>query len=186
MRTRIQILLGGGLLALVLAACSNGPSGSAYGGGNGAAGGQGTQGGSTAVTEVKVTTGSLGRMLVDAHGRTLYVFSSDANGASSCYGDCATNWPALTTKGSPKAGAGLMDGALGTMTRTDGSTQVTVDGHPVYTFSGDTAPGDTNGEGFGGLWFVASPTGTPLKAGGTANGSTGGNGNGGGSSHYGY
>jgi predicted lipoprotein with Yx(FWY)xxD motif len=187
MRTRIPILLGGVLFALALAACSNGPSGSGYGGGNTAAGGPGTQGGSSAAT-VKVTKGSLGPMLVDAQGRTLYVFSSDATGTSTCYGDCATTWPALTTKGAPKAGSGLMAGALGTMARTDGSTQVTIDGHPVYTFSGDTAPGDTNGEGFGGLWFVASPSGAPLKPGGSADGSTGGNGsgNGGGSTHYGY
>jgi predicted lipoprotein with Yx(FWY)xxD motif len=181
MRTRIPILLGGVLFGLVLAACSNGSGGSAYGGGNHAAGGQGAQGASTAAT-VEVTKGSLGRMLVDSQGRTLYVFSSDTSGSSRCYGDCATTWPALTTKGTPKAGAGLMAGELGTLTRTDGSTQVTVDGHPVYTFSGDTAPGDTKGEGFGGLWFVASPTGTPLKP----SGSTGGNGNGGGNSHYGY
>jgi hypothetical protein len=63
--------------------------------------------------------------------------------------------------------------------------QVTIDGHPLYTFSGDTAAGDTNGEGIGGVWFVASPDGTPLKP---SNGSSGGGGggNGGGSSHYGY
>jgi predicted lipoprotein with Yx(FWY)xxD motif len=184
----MTIPLGAVVFALVLAACSNGSGGPAYGGGNGngTAGGGGSQGTSTTAAVVKVSKGKLGQMLVDSRGQTLYVFASDAGGTSACYGDCATTWPALTTTGAPKAGAGLMAGALGTIARTDGSTQVTVDGHPVYTFSGDTAPGDTNGEGFGGLWFVASPTGTPLKPGGTTNGSTGGNANGGGNTHYGY
>jgi predicted lipoprotein with Yx(FWY)xxD motif len=179
-RTRTSIGLGGVVLALVLAACSNGSGGS--GGGGNAGGGQGSQG---AAAMVKVTKGSLGQMLVDAQGHTLYVFETDTNGTSSCYGQCASMWPALTTDGSPTAGTGLMGGALGTAARTDGSTQVTIDGHPLYTFSGDSAAGDTKGEGIGGVWFVASPTGAPLKAGSGTSGSNGGNGSGS-SPHYGY
>ncbi len=178
-RTRTLVLLGGAPLALVLAACSNGSGGSGRGGNAG--GGQVSHG---AAATIEVSKGILGQMLVDAQGHTLYVFETDTNGTSSCYGQCASMWPALMTDGSPTAGTGVMGGTLGTAARTDGSTQVTIDGHPLYTFSGDSAAGDTKGEGIGGVWFVASPTGTPLKAGSGTSGSNGGNG--GGSSHYGY
>jgi predicted lipoprotein with Yx(FWY)xxD motif len=186
-RTPIRILLGGVVSALVLAACSNGSSGgSADGGGTNAGGGKASQGASGSAM-VATSKGSLGHMLVDAQGLTLYVLETDSSGKSTCYGQCASTWPALTTSGTPQAGTGLTAGALGTMTRTDGSTQVTIDGHPLYTFSGDGAAGDTNGEGTGGVWFVASPTGTPLKpGGGSTAGGGGGGGGGNGNSHYGY
>jgi predicted lipoprotein with Yx(FWY)xxD motif len=112
---------------------------------------------------VTVHEGDLGQMLVDSQGRTLYLFLSDSGSKSTCYSDCASNWPALTTDARPTAGDGVEASMLGTTTRTDGTTQVTFDGHPLYRFAGDTAAGDTNGEGIGDVWYAVAPDGTPIK-----------------------
>ncbi len=160
-------IVAGTILALVLAACSNRSAsrGTSTAGGNGSTADQGSVGVSSGAT-VSATNGDLGRMLVDANGRTLYLFLSDNGGASTCYGDCAANWPALTVNGKASAGDGVDASLLGTAERKDGSTQVTYAGHPLYTFAGDTAAGQTNGEGIGNTWFAVSPQGTPLKGGG--------------------
>jgi predicted lipoprotein with Yx(FWY)xxD motif len=108
---------------------------------------------------------ALGTILVDGKGRTVYDFANDKNGTSTCTGACAANWlfvPAPTPL--PKSLPGVT-GGLGTTTRPDGARQLTVAGHPVYTFVGDSAPGQTNGQGVvlnGGLWTVVSPAGAPL------------------------
>jgi len=102
----------------------------------------------------------LGQILVAKNGMTLYEFASDVNGKSSCTGPCARFWPPYT--GTPKVGSGLQALLLGSTTRADGTTQVTYDGHPLYTYSGDPHPGDTNGQGvntFGALWWVVAPDG---------------------------
>jgi predicted lipoprotein with Yx(FWY)xxD motif len=107
---------------------------------------------------------------------TLYMFASDHNGKSSCSGACAKFWPPYT--GTPKASAGLNASLLGSTPRADGSTQVTYDGHPLYTYSGDPAPGDINGQGvntFGALWWVVAPSGKVVMT-STQQGSTGGGG----------
>ena len=103
----------------------------------------------------------LGSFLVDSRGMTLYIFQSDTVGVSKCGADCASAWPPLAIKTglTPTGGPGVT-GRLGVLKRSDGSLQVTYDGWPLYYFSGDTNPGDTNGQGIGGLWFVA-----PLAAG---------------------
>ena len=109
---------------------------------------------------VAAASSSLGQILVARNGMTLYMFASDKNGKSSCSGPCASFWPPYT--GTPKAGSGLDASLLGTTARADGSRQVTYDGHPLYTYSGDTAPGATNGQGqntFGALWWVVAPSG---------------------------
>jgi predicted lipoprotein with Yx(FWY)xxD motif len=96
---------------------------------------------------------------------TLYLFEKDKGTMSTCTGACAQFWPPLTTKGPAKAGTGIAAGKLGTTKRSDGSTQVTFDGHPLYYYSGDKKPGDVTGQGldtFGGLWWVLSPTGTAI------------------------
>ncbi len=108
----------------------------------------------------------LGTILVDASGRTLYLFKDDAGSDSSCYGSCETVWPPFTTNGSPVAGAGVQASLLGTTTRHDGKTQVTYDGHPLYYFAGDSTAGATNGQGikqFGAKWWVVSPAGHAVK-----------------------
>ncbi|MEA2254677.1 MAG: hypothetical protein QOG35_722 [Solirubrobacteraceae bacterium] len=126
---------------------------------------------------VKTRTTKLGKIIVDGSGRTLYMFGKDKGTKSSCSGACATAWPPLLTKGKPKAGTGATASKLGTTKRSDGTTQVTYGGHPVYRFKNDAKAGDTNGQGltaFGGVWYVVSPTGKVIKKASTS--STMGNG----------
>jgi predicted lipoprotein with Yx(FWY)xxD motif len=107
---------------------------------------------------------TLGDILVDARGMTLYTFGADTAGMSNCTEACLENWPALAVaSGDPLAGSGVA-GTLGVITRSDGMKQVTLDGMPLYTFLRDTGPGEANGEGvtaFGGLWNVVKVGGTP-------------------------
>jgi predicted lipoprotein with Yx(FWY)xxD motif len=113
------------------------------------------------------TAGSaLGQTLVDADGRTLYAFTKDKGGQSSCYDDCEVTWPALTIQGAPAAGDGVEASLLATTDRKDGSAQVTYKGMPLYQFSGDQQPGDTNGQGVGGVWFAVTPDGGLVGAAG--------------------
>ncbi|MGE5226451.1 MAG: hypothetical protein ACM3OO_06200 [Planctomycetaceae bacterium] len=114
---------------------------------------------------VDVATSPLGKVLVDQAGKTLYLFEQDTGTASTCYGDCAGNWPALTVSGKPTEGPGV-HGTLGTSARKDGAMQLTLDGHPLYTFAGDQ-PGDLNGEGLFNLWYAVSPDGKALMPSGS-------------------
>jgi len=109
--------------------------------------------------------GDLGRILVDAQGRTLYLFAKDAGGGSACSGACADDWPPLRSAGKPSAGSGLDAAKLATIPRSDGKPQITYDGHPLYLYAGDEAAGDTNGQAldaFGALWYVLAPSGTAV------------------------
>lgn len=101
----------------------------------------------------------LGTILTDGAGRTLYVFANDTDGTSSCYDDCATNWPALTVAAGedPTGGEGVT-GTLGVTDRTTGERQVTYNGMPLYYFAQDTQPGDANGQGRGDRWYVVPPS----------------------------
>ena len=110
---------------------------------------------------VELATSDLGEILVDAEGRTLYLFTRDTGPESTCEGDCASTWPPLTTDGEPTAGDGI-DAELGTTTRPDGTEQVTIAGHPLYFFANDEAAGDTNGQGIGGVWYVVGPDGEAI------------------------
>ena len=92
------------------------------------------------VSAVDTKTGSLGTFLVDAKGRTLYLWDADHGSKSSCGGACAQAWPPLTTTSTPKAGGKAKASLLGTTTRSDGSREVTYAGHPLYYFAGDTHP----------------------------------------------
>lgn len=112
---------------------------------------------------VAVETMDIGEALVDGQGMTLYVFEPDEQGESTCYDDCADNWPPLTTDGDPEAGEGTDAALLGTTERTDGTTQVTYDGWPLYHFGGDAASGDTNGQGINDVWWMVGPEGEPLR-----------------------
>jgi len=116
--------------------------------------------------EVSTTSGTLGVFLVDGQNRTLYAFDADPQGSSGCYDACATAWPPLTTSGGPTAAGEASAKKLSTATRTDGLTQVLYGGHPLYTFSEDSAPGQTTGQGLtqqGGMWWVVGVDGTPIK-----------------------
>jgi predicted lipoprotein with Yx(FWY)xxD motif len=107
----------------------------------------------------------LGTILVDSQGRTLYLFKKDVRAHSTCFRDCARDWPPLRTAGKPTAGKGTDPQLLATTTRPDGKREVTFNGHPVYLFVGDKKPGDTNGQGlnaFGGEWLVVAPAGNAV------------------------
>ncbi|HEX7039090.1 MAG TPA: hypothetical protein VF202_03135 [Trueperaceae bacterium] len=107
-----------------------------------------------------------GQYLVDQEGMSLYLFLPDAQGASTCYDDCATNWPPATVESAdalPTLGEGLDQALLATVERDDGTLQLTYNGWPLYYYIGDMASGDTNGQGLGSNWFLVSPTGEAIQ-----------------------
>jgi predicted lipoprotein with Yx(FWY)xxD motif len=114
---------------------------------------------------VGVSSTGLGDVLVDRQGRTLYLFERDSSTTSACTGACAVNWPPLRVRGTPLVGSGAKSSDVGRTARPDGISQLTYNGHPLYTFVNDKKPGDTNGEGinaFGGSWFAISPAGAKV------------------------
>ena len=116
---------------------------------------------------VNTAHSGLGKILVDSKGRTLYLFQGDKGTKSACSGACAAAWPPLPAKGKPTAGSGIKASLIGTTKRSDGTKQVTYNGHPLYLFKGDMAAGQTNGQGsaaFGALWYVLSPAGNQITA----------------------
>jgi predicted lipoprotein with Yx(FWY)xxD motif len=116
---------------------------------------------------VGVASSSLGNILVDSQGRTIYLFQQDTGTKSTCSGECAVDWPPVRVSGKPKAGSGVNASMLGTTTRTDGQPQVTYNGHPLYLFDGDSSAGDTNGQAitaFGAAWYVVSPAGNAITS----------------------
>ena len=112
-------------------------------------------------TTVELSDSDLGKILT-YESMTLYTFAPDNGGKSTCNGGCATTWPPLIAEGTPTAGNGLDGATFATATRDDGGKQVTVNGSPLYTYSGDSAPGDTNGQGIGGVWYVTGADGKPI------------------------
>ncbi len=121
----------------------------------------------TSVPIVKVRTTSLGRILVDGKGRSLYLFAVDRAGKSKCTGACAATWPPFLSAKMPKAIAGARQSLVGLTRRSDGHLQVTYHGHPLYWYKFDGSAGSTKGEGidqFGGEWFLVSPAGSSVKS----------------------
>ncbi len=92
--------------------------------------------------------------LVDGKGMTLYLFTKDTPGTSTCYDKCATAWPPLMTMGKPVAGSGVDESKFGTTTRTDDTTQVTYNGWSLYYYAKDKQPSDTNGDSIGSVWYL--------------------------------
>ncbi|HEY8914513.1 hypothetical protein [Lacisediminihabitans sp.] len=153
-------LLGAALVALALAGCaSSGTSSGAYGSG------PSSPSPATASADVAVGTTTLGKVIVDGKSMTAYLFDKDTpnSGSSACTGQCATLWPAITSKSATPQVSGIT-GKVGTITGVDGGKQVTVNGRPIYTFAQDKAPGDINGQGVGGIWYVVSPAGDEIKS----------------------
>ena len=145
------------LIALAVAAC---------GGGSAATAATPNASSGTSAT-IGVANSSLGSILVNASGRTLYLFKADSGTMSVCTGACATAWPPLLAKGTPTAGTGLTASKLGTITRPGGSHQVTYNGHPLYLFIKDTKADQTTGQGvtaFGAAWFALTPSGNQASA----------------------
>ncbi len=114
------------------------------------------QQGSGGAAVVKAGNSSLGTVLTDGNGMTLYVFTADSVNSSTCSGGCAGTWPPLLTSGAVTAGAGV-SGTLGTINRSDGTMQVTYNGLPLYRYASDSAPGDVKGQGVGNKWYAATP-----------------------------
>jgi predicted lipoprotein with Yx(FWY)xxD motif len=169
---------------VMLAAC-----GSSGGGGTNSSAPAGNSGGSSSSKSVvvKIEKTGVGSVLTNASGFTLYTFQADSGSTSNCYGSCATFWPPLLGTAHMAAGQKI-DGHFGTTTRKDGKIQVTYDGHPLYTYAGDTAPGDTKGNAInqdGGIWNVITTSKSGASGGAqpqpSASASTGGGGGG-----YGY
>jgi predicted lipoprotein with Yx(FWY)xxD motif len=158
--------------ALVLAACGSSGSSSSSGASSTPSYGAAKPSTSNAPTSsraaaaVSTKTSSLGTFLVDAKGRTLYLWDADHGSMSTCTGACAQAWPPVTTTRTPKASGAVKASLRGTTKRADGSREVTYAGHPLYTFAGDTQAGQTTGEGsngFGAPWWVVSPAGQALQ-----------------------
>ncbi|WP_242613965.1 COG4315 family predicted lipoprotein [Actinomadura roseirufa] len=124
--------------------------------------------GSTIAT---ATVGNLGQVLVDAQGRTVYLFEKDTGGTSSCFGACAGVWPPVISSGKPQAGTGAKASMLGTTKRNDGTTQVTYGGHPLYNYAPDgNVKGSAKGQAlnqFGAEWYVVSPAGKKVEKSGS-------------------
>lgn len=115
----------------------------------------------------------IGTVLDTAQGLTLYHNTAEAGGRIVCTGSCAKVWPPVLVSGVPPQGSPVIKGAFGSMKRPDGTTQLTFDGMPLYTFSGDSSPGQANGQGLQGVWFAVTASGAKTSgsnAGGSASG----------------
>ncbi|MFL5901064.1 MAG: hypothetical protein ACJ75S_07680 [Solirubrobacterales bacterium] len=155
---------------LALAGCGSSDSSSSSSGGAYGSGEESTAksqpssstGGGTAAIVSAAGAPKLGRILVDSKGFTLYDFHKDKGTTSACYEACASVWPPLTTEGAPQSGEGAMASKLGTTKRKDGTVQVTYAGHPLYTYTADTKPGEAKGNDFssyGAEWYALLPSG---------------------------
>jgi predicted lipoprotein with Yx(FWY)xxD motif len=116
-----------------------------------------------AATSVQVADSPLGEILVDGDGNTLYGFTNDADGEPTCEADCAATWPAHVIEGEPAVGEGLDPAVFSVVDAVDGGTQLKAGKWPLYRFAGDSAPGDVNGQGSGGVWFVVAADGTLVQ-----------------------
>jgi predicted lipoprotein with Yx(FWY)xxD motif len=147
-------------VGLVLSACSTGGYGSSN---SGAKTAPTTARPTASAGVVKTAQTSLGTILVDAQGRTLYGFAQDMNGTPTCNGGCASVWPPFTISGTPKPAAGLNPSVVTTVPGANGSLQVKAGKWPLYRFSGDAKPGDVTGQGTENF-FVVSPDGALIKS----------------------
>jgi len=119
----------------------------------------------TAATVIEAHAGSAGSFLTSGSGRAVYLWAADSMNKSTCSGACAGAWPPVTATGKVTAADGAKAADLGTIPRSDGSKQVTYDGHPLYYFAGDSGPGQADGQGsdsFGAKWWLVAPAGTKI------------------------
>jgi predicted lipoprotein with Yx(FWY)xxD motif len=167
----LAVLAIAGMIAAGCGSSNSGSSGSGSTSGSTSGGGLyggGSSGSTSPSGKATVTASSskLGSILVGAGGRTLYVFDKDKPNQSACSGGCAAAWPVDQSSGTPAAGSSTVQASmLGTIKRTDGTTQVTYNHHPLYYYSGDSKAGQQNGQGltaFGAKWFVIAPSGNQV------------------------
>ena len=104
-----------------------------------------------------------GSILVDGKGMAIYAYANDTAGKTDCYGQCAFYWPPVLTTGAPVVGPGVDATKLGTLTRSDGTVQVTYNGLALYTYSSDANPGEATGQNYNNLWNLVAPTGDKVK-----------------------
>jgi predicted lipoprotein with Yx(FWY)xxD motif len=152
-------------VALVAAACSSGgaTSTTTTTGGSGSS----TPGSSGTAAVVLAGTTSHGKVLTNSGGMTLYRFTPDGTGKSVCTGSCSSIWPPVTVPSGTThvaSGTGISAADLGTITRSDGTIQVTYKGMPLYRYTGDSKAGDVNGQGFDGIWFSIPAASTTSAA----------------------
>jgi len=113
---------------------------------------------------VQVEQSSLGPILTDQNGRTLYAFTKDKDGTSTCTGQCIATWPALVSKQPATTGAGADRALLSKADRSEGSAQATYGNWPLYYYAGDVGPGDVDGQGVDGVWFAVGADGKLVKS----------------------
>lgn len=145
--------------ALIIAGCG----GSVYGGGSSS--NSSATPSSSSAAKVEAQSSSLGKILTDGSGRTLYLFEKDTGPKSNCSGACAANWPPFTAASKPAVSGGASSANITLIKRGGGKEQVTYKGHPLYYYAGDRSAGDLNGQGmnaFGAPWFVLSPAGSKV------------------------
>ena len=161
MKAKYRFLLVLGLTALIAAGCNKSSTTSTDQQNSSASSAPTTtsqsQSASSDILKTALTS-ALGTFLTASNGDTLYMFTKDTPNTSTCYNGCAATWPPYTVNATNKMGVGSdIKGKVGTTKRTNGVLQVTYNGEPLYLFHNDTKPGDTNGQGVGGVWFVVKP-----------------------------
>ena len=156
------VLVALGLFTLAACGSSSGGSGSAAASGSS---GSSSSSSSAAGAVLKTANSSLGQIVVDAQGRTVYFFDKDTanSGKSACSGSCAGLWPPVTTTSASPQVDGVT-GTVGTITLADGTRQVTLNGLPLYRYSGDSGAGQTSGQGVQNVWWVVSPSGAKVTS----------------------
>jgi predicted lipoprotein with Yx(FWY)xxD motif len=173
-RSRLFVLpLALAAAGLLAAACSSSSTTTSAGGASTHTTGTGASNASTTSALVHSgSAGNVGVVLTNTHGLTLYRLTTD-HGSSTCSGGCASTWPPLTVSSGTKATAvSGVNGTFGTIKRSDGTTQVTYNGWPLYTFAGDTKAGQANGQGISGTWFAVTPNVTSAMTTGASSNST--------------
>ncbi|MCU1440426.1 MAG: hypothetical protein JWP85_1423 [Rhodoglobus sp.] len=168
MKTKLMLTLAGSALAIVaLAGCSSPTTPPAGDSGSTSAPSDAPATGVDATT----ATSSLGEIVVDGQGMTAYYYDKDIadSGSSACMDACAALWPAIESSSETPKIEGIT-GEVATITGVDGGNQITINGRPIYTYAQDAAPGDVNGQGFGGVWWVISPSGEEVEAPATGTG----------------
>jgi predicted lipoprotein with Yx(FWY)xxD motif len=166
MNKRIGIMLGAAAVTLLaLAGCSSGGTGGSGGASPSSSPSMSASSSASSATALKTASTSLGTVLVDGKGLTVYVFDKDTanSGMSACAGQCIAQWPAVVADSSTPKVDGVT-GKVGTITGTDGKLQVTVNGLPLYTFAGDSSAGDVTGQGVGGIWWAVGADGNKISS----------------------
>lgn len=157
MRTKLFVLVGAAALIASLAGCGSTSGGDKHDTKPATENAENTE------VQVEIAQSSLGPILTDQNGRTLYAFTNDKGGTSSCTGQCIATWPALISRKPVIAGTGTDKALLSQTNRTEGTTQATYNEWPLYYYVGDVEPGDVDGQGVDGVWFVLGADGKLIK-----------------------